>query len=288
MAQIEKTQFKNNTGGYIGVVVIGPRGDDRGAAVEPDGTVWLSEAEQRLTANAPRSPRDNPFIEQTLQRINAETGELESYEVVPLTVISEERYVPADSRPIPATSSDHHALAAAALAATGDEPVVVTDDRPTVESRTAAVMEAEEERPIEPVEQAPDAPQPDVPEQEPAEPPAVEPAPPPTPEPTPEPPPAPEPTPEPPPAPEPTPDPEPTPEPPPAPEPTPEPPPAPEEQAQVNPDVGEETGQVTPPQPPVEGEYQAGEETGTPVTPQPPPDASERTEGGDPAPWTGG
>jgi len=88
MAQIEKTQFKNNTGGYIGVVVIGPRGDDRGAAVEPDGTVWLSEAEQRLTANAPRSPRDNPFIEQTLQRINAETGELESYEVVPLTVIS--------------------------------------------------------------------------------------------------------------------------------------------------------------------------------------------------------
>jgi hypothetical protein len=33
------------------------RGEDRGIAVEPDGYVWLSEEEQRLTANAPGAPR---------------------------------------------------------------------------------------------------------------------------------------------------------------------------------------------------------------------------------------
>lgn len=264
MTQIEKTQFKNNTGGYIGVVVIGPRGDDRGAAVEPNGTVWLSEAEQRLTANAPRNSKDNPFIEQTLQRVNPENGELEDWTVVPLTMISEERYVPADARPIPATMSDHHALHSAAEAARGDEPTTVTDGRPTVESTTAAVMDREQERPTEPEEMVPEAPQPDPPA------PPVQEAPVTPTEPTPEPPVL-------------------TPQGPPPPV-APQSPTPPEETAKVDPQVGEETGQATPPQPPPsQGEYQAGEEVGTPVEPQPPTDDTQSSEPqGSPAPWTGG
>ena len=144
MTQIEKQQFVNNTGGYIGAVIITARGEDRGIAVEPGGTVWLSEAEQGLTANAPRSAKDNPFIPQMLQRTNPETGAVEEYEVTPLTPSSEERYVPSSRRPIPGTLSAHHALAESQAAATADEPVTVVDDRPTAESRSEQVLSAEE------------------------------------------------------------------------------------------------------------------------------------------------
>lgn len=124
--QIQKTQFHNNTGGHLGVVIIDPKGADRGVNVEPDGHVWLSEAEQRLTANAPRRAEDNPFIEQTKTRRSPDTGELEEYTVVPLTVASENRYVPADLRPIPGYVPTPVALQHAQAAATGDESVTVT------------------------------------------------------------------------------------------------------------------------------------------------------------------
>jgi hypothetical protein len=123
--QIEKQQFQNQSGGYVGVVVIGVKGEDRGIAVEPDGYVWLSEEEQRLTANAPRRPEDNPFVAQTRQRRNEETDALEDYEVVPLVPVSEERFVPADLRPVPGVQSEGAgAVAVAQAAATGPEPVV--------------------------------------------------------------------------------------------------------------------------------------------------------------------
>lgn len=99
---IEKQQFRNESGGWIGVVLIGPKGDEQGHAVEPGQTVWLSEAEQILTANAPRRPEDNPFIAQTVSRTNPTTGELEQSSVTPLVPASEDRFVPANARPIPA------------------------------------------------------------------------------------------------------------------------------------------------------------------------------------------
>jgi hypothetical protein len=142
--QIEKQQFQNNTGGWIGVVVIGPKGDDRGASVEPGGTVWLSEAEQRLTANAPRLAKDNPFIEQTHERRNPDHGELEEFTVTPLTPCSEERWVPADSRPIPATTPDATSTRLAQMAARGEEPVVLTTGGDPVHEREMAVREAPE------------------------------------------------------------------------------------------------------------------------------------------------
>jgi hypothetical protein len=124
--QIEKQQFRNETDGYVGAVVIGPKGEEKGIAVEPGGEVWLSEQEQVLTANAPRSADDNPFVEQSMQRFNPESGENETVKVTPLVPISEARYVPAGDRYIPGDVSDARATAAAQSAATGDEPTTVT------------------------------------------------------------------------------------------------------------------------------------------------------------------
>lgn len=122
--QIEKQQFKNATGGWIGAVSLGPRGDEQGVAVEPGGTVWLSEAEQILTANAPRKPEDNPFIEQVHIVLDPETGARNETKVTPLVAISEGRYVPANDRPIPADLAAGSSNAVTQAAATGDEPIV--------------------------------------------------------------------------------------------------------------------------------------------------------------------
>lgn len=124
-SQIEKQQFQNQSGGYVGAVVIGPRGDDVGVAVEPGGYVWLSEQEQRLTANAPRQAKDNPFVKQTRERRNEETDALEEYEVVPLVPVSDERFVPADARPVPGVQAEGAAAGQVAqAAATASEPSV--------------------------------------------------------------------------------------------------------------------------------------------------------------------
>lgn len=150
--QIEKTQFINNTGGWLGVVVIDPKGADRGVNVEPGGTVWLSEAEQRLTANAPRRPEDNPFIKQTHTRRNPDTGELESYDVTPLTVCSDMRFVPADTRPIPATTPAPRGIMEAQAAATAEEPTVVTTGSMPAVEREMALQDAPPNlKPNEPV-----------------------------------------------------------------------------------------------------------------------------------------
>lgn len=150
--QIEKTQFQNNFGGWLGVVVIDPKGQDVGVSVAPDGKVWLSENEQRLTANAPRDAKDNPFIEQTHQRRSAETGELEDYTVIPLTVCSDMRYVPSDVRPIPATTPAPLGIQHAQMAATGEESVTVTEMSAPALQREHAMADAPANiKPNEPV-----------------------------------------------------------------------------------------------------------------------------------------
>jgi hypothetical protein len=146
MPQIQKQQFRNQSGGYIGVVVIGPDGHERGAAVEPDGTVWLTEQEQILTANAPRLPEDNPFIEQMLVRRDPDTDAEVEVPITPLIPISEQRFVPANVRPI-ASDLVTPGAAAAALAnqtATAEEPIVYSADG-AVEERLAEVDEEGED-----------------------------------------------------------------------------------------------------------------------------------------------
>jgi hypothetical protein len=244
MTQIQKQQFKNETDGWIGVVIIGPRGDDRGIPVEPQGTVWLSEAEQRLTANAPRRPQDNPFIAQEVERVNPETGESETVTVTPLVPISDDRFVPADNRYVPADAAPASGVLAAQAAATGDEPLTATVAPSTVETRTAEVEAMGEDA-------KPGHPAPPVPARAAA---AAQAA---------------------------APEPEPAPEPQEPPVTPPAPPQAPEEHAvKTDPQVGEETGAATPPSgAPPEGEFAAREEVGTPVPTSPPTTAAEEQAG---------
>ena len=63
---MEKAEFTNTSAGVCGVTIIEPGGKPKGIAVKPGDTVWLTEEEQILTANAPRKPEDNPFVNGTL------------------------------------------------------------------------------------------------------------------------------------------------------------------------------------------------------------------------------
>lgn len=63
---MEKAEFTNTSAGVCGVTIIEPGGKPKGIAVKPGDTVWLTEEEQILTANAPRKPENNPFVNGTL------------------------------------------------------------------------------------------------------------------------------------------------------------------------------------------------------------------------------
>lgn len=260
--QIEKQQFKNTTDGWVGVTVIGPKGEDRGAAVEPGGTVWLSEPEQVLTATAPRRPEDNPFVEQTRMVTNQETGEVEPTKVTPLVPISEGRYVPAQDRFIPGVRAEGAlGVAQAQAAATANEPATVTTLDAGALQRHAEVQAMGDNVVVNhrlPMQEDGSLAPPSVPPRAAAAAAAAQE----------------------------------TPEPPQAP-PTPpqEPPvqPAEETAAVVNPEIGEETGAAKPPtDPPVEGEYAAMEEVGTPDAGSPAGETGADTEREDeqPAPYT--
>lgn len=57
-----KDEFVNTTDGWVGAVQIDHTGRAAGVSVEPGGSVFLTEEEQILTANAPRVDEDNPFV----------------------------------------------------------------------------------------------------------------------------------------------------------------------------------------------------------------------------------
>lgn len=56
-----RDEFVNSSDGFIGVITIDPNGKEKAIAVRSGASVWLSESEQILTANAPRNDEDNPF-----------------------------------------------------------------------------------------------------------------------------------------------------------------------------------------------------------------------------------
>lgn len=62
-----RTEFENVSDGVIGVQVADGNGRMTGIPVRPGESVWLSEAEEIATANAPRRPEDNPFAKGWLQ-----------------------------------------------------------------------------------------------------------------------------------------------------------------------------------------------------------------------------
>lgn len=62
-----RSEFVNVSGGVIGVVVLDGDGKRKGIPVKPNDSVWLTEEEEILTANAPRNDSDNPFAQGWLQ-----------------------------------------------------------------------------------------------------------------------------------------------------------------------------------------------------------------------------
>lgn len=62
-----KDEFVNTTDGWLGAVQLDHQGKALGVSVEPGGSVFLTEQEQVLTANAPRSDEDNPFANGALK-----------------------------------------------------------------------------------------------------------------------------------------------------------------------------------------------------------------------------
>lgn len=61
-ATVTRDLFRNDSGGWQGVVTIEPGGGHRAISVAPGHEVWLTKEEQVLTANAPRTEGDNPLI----------------------------------------------------------------------------------------------------------------------------------------------------------------------------------------------------------------------------------
>lgn len=242
----EKQEFQNQSGGWLGVVVIGPKGDDRGVSVAPGASVWLSEEEQVLTANAPRKAADNPFVEQTFTYTESESGESKTQTYIPLVPVDTGRYVPAQTRPIGRDISNAAATGAAQVAATGDEPVQLTSPDP-IQQRAEEIAASDSSRPVPPAraraaaeatEEPPEAPAaPEPPAQPPVEPPAPE-------------------------------------------QPT---APVEEETAVQQPTVPEETGAAVPPTgEAIAGSFSQGEEVGTPLAPSETAAAPPEQ----PAPWT--
>jgi hypothetical protein len=56
-----RTEFKNVSGGVQGAVIVDVTGKPKGIPVRDGDSIWLTEAEEILTANAPRRDEDNPF-----------------------------------------------------------------------------------------------------------------------------------------------------------------------------------------------------------------------------------
>lgn len=65
----QKTEYRNDSAGIIGVVTIEPGGERKPIPVSPGATVWLSEEEEIATANAPVRDEDNPFINGQLVKV---------------------------------------------------------------------------------------------------------------------------------------------------------------------------------------------------------------------------
>src|SRR4051794_18176475 len=144
---LDKQQFHNETGGYLGVVVLSPKGEEVGVSIPPDGYVFLSEDEQRLTASAPRNPKDNPFIEQEFETIDSASGERKTIRFVPLVPTNDQRFTPGVERPIPsdlANGATGVALAAHA-ATTGDK--IVVEEAPGRRADDPAAAPVEPPRP---------------------------------------------------------------------------------------------------------------------------------------------
>lgn len=115
----DKTIFKNTTAGYVGAITISTRGDEKAVAIAPGEEIALSIEEEEATANAPRDPRDNPFLPSSTDQRDPETGALIEAGVTPmLERVNESRPI-GSHRPIGSRAPDE---TAAPPAPTGAAP----------------------------------------------------------------------------------------------------------------------------------------------------------------------
>lgn len=105
MALEQAQEFRNTTQGWLTVVKLNPRSGDREPYAIPAGdTVWLTEDEQQVTANAPRQAKDNPFLLRAFKEYDMETQEIVAEgERAPLELVTERRDIP--MRPIGSRAS---------------------------------------------------------------------------------------------------------------------------------------------------------------------------------------
>src|SRR4051794_30453032 len=89
MAQ-DTTRFRNTTPGYVGVVKYKANGDEHAIAVEPHGTVELTDVEIEATARAPKEGKDNPFENQPFEVRDPNTDEIIETGMRPVLVIDDE------------------------------------------------------------------------------------------------------------------------------------------------------------------------------------------------------
>lgn len=116
--QVAKKEYRNNTSGWVGVVTLDHNGAEQGVNIDPNGTIWLSDAEAILTARAPRNPADNPFLERDFVMVDTATGMRKNVPMRPVTLVSDRtKDMYASDRYVPGITDEAEARALSARAA---------------------------------------------------------------------------------------------------------------------------------------------------------------------------
>jgi hypothetical protein len=116
VSDVETRKFINPTPGWVGCTIINEEGKRQGWPVEPGGFVWLSEAEERLTAEATRLAEDNPFVKTWEEVVGHDAaGD-------PITETRHGTLVLADAEARPIASTRYTPSQAARDAETGADP----------------------------------------------------------------------------------------------------------------------------------------------------------------------
>jgi hypothetical protein len=110
-----KSKFKNTGSGVAGAIQLDHQNQAKGVAVYPGESVWLSEQEQVLTAQAPRHEEDNPFTNGTF------TLEVKAEDVTTSRPIGDHQADPAEKAMLDAERAAKEAAAA-------EEEADITDE----------------------------------------------------------------------------------------------------------------------------------------------------------------
>src|SRR4051812_14222348 len=93
----ETTTFENTTQGWVGAIKVRRNGDRDAVPVGPGERIELDAEEQLLTANAPRLPEHNPFVDQPFKDYD-QAGDLIAEGV--LAASDRQRAAPARAQPV--------------------------------------------------------------------------------------------------------------------------------------------------------------------------------------------